>query len=401
MHVDMNSYFASVEQQANPFLRGRPIGVTGKAQVAETGKASRGIVVAASIEAKQQGIKTAMSTWEAKHLCPSLLFVQGDPEKYAEITHRFNVLFHEFTDFVEMFSVDESFLDVTEEAKDFFGAIIMAQMIKQRLKEECGERITCSIGIGVNKLMAKLASDHMKPDGLVVVKPSEECAFLDQCVLSDVCGIGYHRKEQLQNLGIFTFKRLREYPLDRLIQEFKSVGYWLHEAAYGRGDNQVIPYESEPKSIGHSYTLSKDTTDKEVMKHTLLGLADKVAWRLRRDGYQAKLVRVYIRFGDFSGFGKEKRFEQPLTDGLALFKNAWPLIKHLTHNPVRLLGISVGALMKGPEQPSLFKKERKVSSVLCALDHLQTRYGSNSWTRASLLGVHFQARSSGFHFDQE
>ena len=401
MHIDMNSYFASVEQQANPFLRGKPIGVTGKAKVAETGKASRSIVAAASIEAKQQGIKTAMSTWEAKRICPSIIFVQGDPEKYAEITHRFNEVFQEFTHLVEVFSVDECFLDVTSAAQDYLGAITMAQMIKHRLREKCGEHITCSVGIASNKLMAKLSSEQIKPDGLTVTKPGEEIALLDTCDLSDLCGIGRRIEKQLHNLGIFTFRRLRAFPLDRLVEEFKSYGYWLHDSSHGLGNDLVVSEQAPPKSVGHSYTLSQDTTDVELMKRTLLGLADKVAWRLRRDGYQAGLVRAHIRFGDFTGFGREQRLDQPITDGLSLFKNAWQLIKHHTGAPVRLLGISAGALSCGSEQPSLFKKEQKMSSVLSALDQVQHRYGSGAWTRASLLDVHFHARSSGFHFDHE
>jgi len=186
MHIDMNSYFASVEQQANPFLRGKPIGVTGKSfDTNESAKAQRSIIATASIEAKRLGIKTAMSTSEAKRLLPSLIIVPGDPEKYAEITHRFNKIFNEFTDQVEIFSVDESFLDVTDWAQDYFGATMMAQAIRERIKEDCGERITCSIGIAPNKLIAKLASESHKPNGLTVVRPEQVLDFVASQKLGD------------------------------------------------------------------------------------------------------------------------------------------------------------------------------------------------------------------------
>ncbi|MDA1038399.1 MAG: DNA polymerase IV, partial [bacterium] len=210
MHIDMNCYFASVEQQANPFLRGKPIGVTGK-------RTERSVVAAASIEAKRLGVKTAMSTWEAKRICPSIVLVHGDPEKYSHITHNFFSLFKEFTNKVEMFSVDEGFLDVTDEAEDYLGAVIMAQEIKHRLKEVCGERITASIGISQNKLMAKLASEFVKPDGLTVVKPNDVNDFLGFVELDDFCGIGKRIHHRLNLLNIFNVRELQACPPEKLV----------------------------------------------------------------------------------------------------------------------------------------------------------------------------------------
>ncbi len=396
LHIDMNSYFASVEQQANPFLRGKPIGITGKNQ-------ERSVVATASIEAKKLGVKTAMSTWEAKKICPSIILWPGDPEKYADIMHRFNAIYRSFTEHVEEFSVDESFLDLTEEAQDYLGATCMAQAIRERVSEACGPHITASIGIAPNRLMAKLASESVKPNGLTVVRPHEVLNLLDQSDLEDLCGIGHGIREHLSQLGIESFQQLREFPLERLMEEFHGYGLWLHEAAWGREVVQEPSHTSEPaKSYGHSYTLPFNTNDPVVLKRYLLGLADKVAWRLRRDGVAARRISAHVRFADFSGHGEQRTSIEPITDGLRLFKIAWQILApFLQHAPVRLVGLTASLISSDPKRTSLFKKEQHMQSVLSSLDLLQHRYGSGIWKRASTLPVEFKSRSSGFRFDHE
>ena len=394
MHVDMNSYFASVEQQANPFLRGRAIGVTGK-------RKERSVVAAASREAKKLGVKTAMATWEAKRVLPSIILVPGDPEKYGEITGRFNAIFREFTDRVQQFSVDESFLDVTDTARDYLGAAVTAQIIKARLREECGDAITASVGVGPNKLVAKAASECMKPDGLVVVRPEQVVSFLDGIDLQDICGIGYRIARRLDAMGITTIPQLRACPVEKLVAEFKSYGRWLYDAARGRDDAEVDSRDEDPKSMGHSYTFPKDLNTPTEIKRGLLGLCDRVAWRLRRDGFGARGITAYARFGDFSGTGQQHRFREPINNGLAMFNVAWGLLSRTVNRPVRLLGVTASELTRGPEQSSLFKKEQKMAEATKALDRLQTRFGEHAWTRASLLHAEFLPRTSGFHYDHE
>jgi len=436
IHIDMNSYFASVEQQANPFLRGKPIGVTGKSQ-------ERSVITTASIEAKRLGVKTAMSTWEAKKILPSLILISGDPEKYSEITHRFNAIYRDFTPRLQYFSVDETFLDVTEEAEDYLGATMMAQAIRQRLYDECGERITASIGIGPNRLMAKLASESVKPNGLTVALPHQVLDLLDHSELRDLCGIGPRIEHRLHDMGLKTFTQIRECDPKRLEEEFKSYGRWLHEAAWGRESDAVIAavdkfgivarmspllprsgiplrgtrgttggYDDDPKSVGHSYTLPADVTDVRIAKRYLLGLCDKVAWRLRRDGLRARCVHAYVRYGDFSGEHQSKRFKEAKNDGLELYKICWEMmrswdgvrdiIERVEHaKPIRFVGLSTSQLTRGPQQIPLFKKERNIISALSSLDKIQTRYGSKAWSRASLIPIEFKNRSSGFHFDHE
>jgi len=395
LHIDMNSYFASVEQQANPFLRGKAIGITGKRQ-------ERSVIATASIEAKALGVKTAMSTWEAKKICPELILIAGDPEKYSEITERFNKIFKDFTHQVERFSVDESFLDLTLEAGDYFTATMIAQMIRMRLSEECGLWITASIGIGPNKLIAKLSSERMKPNGLTVTRPEDVIKLMDSVELQDVCGIGPATDYQLKNLGLTSFKHLREYPINLLIQKFKKRGYWLHEAAFGRDSSSVVPENKKPKSIGHSYTLPENTFDPDVIQHYLLGLADKVGWRLRRGGFSTCCISTYVRFSDFSDHSHEHCFREPVDDGFKLFKIAWKLIeKNIITSPkqVRLIGLSARQLTNDPKQSSLLLSEQKSQQLLPALDKIQNRYGPNSWTRASLLRTNLKKRTSGFAYD--
>jgi len=404
LHIDFNSYFASVEQQANPFLRGKPVGITGK-------QVERSVITTASIEAKALGVKTAMSTWEAKKICPSLMLWPGDPKKYAAITERFNRILQEFSPHVSQFSVDESFLDITNEAEDYFGATCLAQALRKRLQETCGEHITASIGIAPNKLMAKLACESVKPNGLTVVRPEDLISFIDTRPLPALCGIGRRIEARLNALGIETFKQLREFPLEDLQTEFNSYGTWLHEAAHGRDSSAVVSstqkgirnmHSKDVKSYGHSYTLPQDTYDPLVLKRYLLGLADKVAWRMRRDGIVSRRVSAFVRFGDFSGHGEQRTFHTPTANGLKLFQIAWNIIQpHLGYTPVRLVGLSASQLTQGPEQPPLFKKDRKILSVFSSLDTLQHRYGSGVWQRASTLPVKFKTRSSGFHYDHE
>ncbi|NQV88828.1 MAG: DNA polymerase IV [Parcubacteria group bacterium] len=443
LHIDFNSYFASVEQQANPFLRGKPIGITGKSQ-------ERSVVATASIEAKALGVKTAMSTWEAKKVCPTIILWPGDPEKYSDITSRFNRILSEFTPNVSQFSVDESFLDITDEAEDYFGATCLAQALRERLREEFGDHITASIGIAPNKLMAKLACESVKPNGLTVVRKDDLIDFIDTRELDDLCGIGHRIKHRLNALGVETFKQLREFPINDLVDEFKSYGTWLHAAAHGHDSSAVVSstqkgirtmHSTGVKSYGHSYTLPQNTHDLLVIKRYLLGLADKVAWRMRRDKTLARRVSVFVRFGDFTGHGEQRTFNEPTANGLKLFQIAWRILSpHLSphshpqptgrardtdigttlsrptsdrsqssyqglgsppNDLVRLVGLSTSLLSSGPEQPPLFKKDRKMISVFSSLDKLQHRYGPGVWQRASTMPIEFKSRSSGFNYDHE
>jgi DNA polymerase-4 len=187
------------------------------------------------------------------------------------------------------------------------------------------------------------------------------------------------------------------------MDEFQSYGLWLHHAARGKDDAPLVCTEEDPKSVGHSYTLPKDTWDPHVIRRYLLCLCDRVAWRLRRDGFVANRVSAYVRYGNFSGAGKQHRSQEPTSDGLKLFRQAWALIESVRNedHPVRLVGISASDLIRAKEPTSLFKKEQKMARLLPALDSLQTKFGLHAWTRASLVSTAVLPRTSGFHFDHE
>lgn len=418
LHIDFNSFFASVEQQANPFLRGKPIAVAGKGKrsvdVAQAHRDKtrhridqadlhRTVVTTASKEAKKLGVKTAMSSIEAKKICPELIVVPGDPHKYSQITARFLDILSRYGDAVEQFSTDEAFADITHAAGDWFGATMIAQMIRNDIQKECGLYCTASLGIAPNKLAAKLACESTKPSGLTVVKPDELLKFTAAQDLQAICGIGPRIAKRLERMGASTVSALRGLSLPNLVREFKSYGYFLYFAARGVGDDHVEPNEAPPKSIGHSYTYPHNLTCEREIKKNLLVLCDKVATRMRRDGFIANHLSVYVRYDDMGGVGTQKQYYEPMEDGLDLYKNAWRLVERI-RDPnigIRLLGVSARGLTKARMPLNLFKKQQKVGRVLKALDVVQERYGSGAWQRAATVGTVFKERTSGWHYDHE
>ncbi|MBU0613710.1 hypothetical protein KJ766_00275, partial [Patescibacteria group bacterium] len=223
LHIDFNSFFASVEQQANPFLRGKPIAVAGKGKHSINSNGNnenkkpitinqmdfgRSVITTASKEAKALGVKTAMPTKEAKKLCPDLIIIPGDPKKYSKITNTFLQILKKYSDAVQQFSTDEAFADITLAAKDYFGSILLAELIRKDIKTQCGEYCTASIGIAPNKLVAKLAGESVKPNGLTVVKPKEVQNFVLSRSLCDFCGIGPRVLNSLQADGISSVETL-------------------------------------------------------------------------------------------------------------------------------------------------------------------------------------------------
>lgn len=407
MHIDFNSYFASVEQQANPHLRGKAIAVAGKAPPKDGRNAHEGlqrsVVTTASREAKARGVKTGMATWEAKKLCPELIVIPGDPQKYGEITQRFLTVCGKYGDALQQFSTDELFLDVTTGAQNYFGASMMALMIRRDLKEACGSACTASIGVAPNKLVAKLASESMKPSGLTVVRPHEVEAFVKSRPLADFCGIGRRMEKRLEAIGVTSVETLCTMSRARLVELFKSYGAWLADAAQGISHDPVDGAEAPPKSIGHSYTFPKDLLTTVDVRKNLLALSDRVGWRLRKQGLVATRVSAYVRYGDFTSDGSARLLGEPITDGLDIGKNAWALLapKLDLNRGVRLIGVGVSELREAPPPTSIFPKERKIQRVVRALDRVQTRYGTDSWRRGTTATTSFRERTSGWHYDHE
>ena len=421
LHIDFNSYFATVEQQANPRLRGKPVGVTGGDRMKRT------VLGAASIEAKKFGVKTGMQIWEARKLCPQIILVPGDSDKYLEATKRFLGILKAYGPYLEVFSIDEVFMEISfsviarsasDEAilikKDCHAlrarndVVGIAKEIKSRIKSEIGEWITCSIGISYNKLMAKLAGSLQKPDGLVVI-PDHESAIkiLDKVELDEICGIGGRIKYRLNKMGIFNFKQLRQIPLEILLISFKSYGNFLYNAARGIDESLVMPFyeKEEVKSIGHRHTIDHDTEDPEEIKQILLKLCELVARRLRSKKLVGKIVSCWFRYSFHLGGGVEnpsgahlpgehtfhgdgmQTTIQHTNDGLEIFKAAWRLFEKIwDRREIRMIGVSISNLNPQTPQNLSFLEENKRKEIITkALDKINDKYGEFTLKRAVLL----------------
>jgi DNA polymerase-4 len=378
LHVDMDAFFASVEQRTFPFLRGKPIGVCGDPD-------GRTVIAAASYEAKRRGVKTAMTLPEAKKLCPEIILVAGHPAKYVDTSTRILAFYATLTDRVEVFSIDEAFLDVTQTAHLFHGPEQIAHSIKAYIKEHFG--LTCSVGIAPNKLLAKLCGDMQKPDGLTIVRPCEVTALMETLPVQELCGIGSKTQEKLNRLGIRTCGELGRYPEKQLTGIFGINGSHLKRMGRGLDENPVLPYFHEPatKSMGHSFTLDKDTRDPAEIQRHLLQLSEQVGRRLRRESFAGRTVSLVLRYADFSTFIKQHSLKNHIDDGLHIYQVGFRLFRELYQPPrlVRLLGISVSGLVRDLKQMTAFENSR-AASLFESLDAVNDKYGEFSVARARL-----------------
>lgn len=382
LHIDMNSYFASCEQQANPHLRGKPVVVSGEPK-------SRTVIAAASIEAKRFGIESGMTVSLARRLCPHLVFVLGDPAKYRSVTERFLKIFQDYTPLLEIFSIDEVFLDVTDTCEYFGGAQKIAQDIKERLKKEIGEWFLCSIGIAPNKLLAKLASNMQKPDGLVIISQKDISKTLEKIKLTDLCGIGERIKLRLAKIGIRTVKELGTCPVKKLVKEFGALGYVLSLMGKGKDSSRVVPYYEMPeeKSMSHCYTLPYNLSSKDEVKKVIFNLSEKIARRLRRKNFVGRTVSLTLRFSDFSCFHKQRTVSCHIFDGLEIYQIALQILQGIQlRKSVRMVGVAVSNIFH-TKQSSLLLPFRKKEKLFSVLDKINSRFGEWTITRASLLST--------------
>ena len=395
LHIDFNSYFATVEQQANPRLRGKPVGVTGGDRMKRT------VIGAASVEAKKFGVKTGMQIWEAKKLCPNIILVNGDSDKYLETTRCFLNILKNYTPYVEVFSIDECFLQLYE-TRD---PIRIAQEIKRRIRSEIGEWMQCSIGISYNKLMAKLAGSLQKPDGLVIIANQEEAIkVLDRIELDDICGIGYRTAKRLNNMGIFNFATLRKVPLQALLASHKSYGQVLFNMARGIDESTLIPFyeKEEVKSIGHRHTIDHDTGNEIEIKQILLKLSELVARRLRAKKLVGKTVSVWFRYAYTHLRGEKMQLHlggvifrgdsmqttiQYTNDGLEIFQAGWTILHQIWNGGrIRMVGVSIANLRSQiPETLSLLPEIKKQEIIIKAIDKVNDKFGEFTLQRGILL----------------
>ncbi|MDD5772011.1 MAG: DNA polymerase IV [bacterium] len=377
IHIDINAFFASVEQVCNPNLRGKPIAVIGSSE--------RTVVTTCSYEARAYGVKTGMTKYEAKKLCPEIILVVGDNRKYTDTSSRIIKILKEYTPEVEVFSIDESFLDITHSIKLFHGEKEIALSLKKRIKDELG--LLCSIGIAPNKLLAKIASDMKKPDGLVIVEKDDVNNFIKVLPVSDICGIGEKLTAHLNLMGIKTCSDLGKYSVEILKNKFGVIGERLHDMALGIDESPVVPFDEdeEVKSIGHSMTYAKDVRDSDTIQKYLLELSEMVGRRARRYGYFGKTVTLTVRYKDFTTFSKQLTIKKYISHDLDIYNTALIILDTINlTQPVRLFGVSLSNLSKYYHQYSLFDDDEKKNGLIKHMDEINDRFGEYTLTYGRL-----------------
>lgn len=377
LHIDMDAFFISVEQRDNPSLRGKPAAVCGSL--------SRSVVTSATYEARPYGIRAGMSTQEAKRRCPPLILVKGNHSKYTETASRIFSILKKYTPLVEVASIDEAYLDITQSLLLFQSPLHIAQSIKDQIREK--EELTCSIGVAPNKLLAKLGSALKKPDGLVIIQKGDGEGILKDLPVSKLYGIGPKLTEALNSIGVFTCGQLGRFPISVLSKKFGVIGEGLHEMGLGLDDSPVVPFDEEEdaKSISHSVTLEADTSDPRLSKKVLLQLSERVSRRMRRERFYGKRIAVTVRYSDFFTFSKQRTLSKWINSGNEIFQHAFEIFESISHpKPIRLLGVGVSQLKKEWCQLDLFEKSKKKDNLLKAMDRVNERFGDWTLTWAGL-----------------
>ncbi|MBI4590119.1 MAG: DNA polymerase IV [Candidatus Rokubacteria bacterium] len=373
----MDAFYASVEQRDRPEFRGRPV-------IVGADPRGRGVVAAASYEARSFGVHSAMPIGRAARFCPHAAFLPVDMDKYVRVSREIMAILSEYSPVLEPISVDEAFLDATGTDRLLGPPLEVAKAIKARLRQEVG--LTASAGVAPNKFLAKLASDLEKPDGLVEVKAGEEAAFLRDLPIEWLWGVGRVTARELRAMGIETIGRLARVPQRVLVERFGKAGVLLHELSHGRDDRPVEPFIL-PKSMGAEETFAHDTRDPGELRRTLLAQAERVARELRTEGYAGRSVTLKLRFADFLTMTRSVTGE-PTHDGGEIFNRALGLLDRVAPiEPVRLIGVSVSGLIQGgPDQLSLFSAgSARRDRVARAADRLAQRFGDHVLIPASLL----------------
>ena len=332
IHVDMDQFFAAVEQRDNPELKGKPVAVGWDAE--------RGVVSTASYEARRFGVHSAQSIQVAKRLCPQLIIVPPHFSKYKEVSSQIHSIFHDYTDLIEPLSLDEAFLDVTENKKDIAMAVDIAKEIKQRIKETTG--LTASAGVSYCKMLAKIASDWRKPDGLTVVHPDKALDFIAQLDIKKIWGVGQKTAEKMHKMGIFTGADLRRQSLTRLSQEFGKMGRVFYDFARGIDERPVIS-EWERKSVSCERTFETDLSEPAAVTIELYHATLELVQRIEKSQFEGRTLTLKVKFLDF------RQITRSITVGhilrtkdeiLPLAKQLMKEVEYRSH-PIRLLGLGV------------------------------------------------------------
>ncbi|MGP1574808.1 DNA polymerase IV [Selenomonas sp.] len=375
IHVDMDAFFAAIEQREHPEYRGKPVIVGGLS--------SRGVVSTASYEARQSGVHSAMPMETARRRCPDGIFVQGSYALYAAVSAEIFAIFRRYSPLVEPLSIDEAFLDVTgmelltPSPRDY------AEKLKTEILQKTA--LVASVGIAPNKFLAKLASDLEKPDGLVEIRAEEAAALLAPLSVRRLWGVGKRTEEKLAALGLKTIGDMQRADEKRLA---RAVGiraaHALKALSFGRDDRSVEP-DREAKSIGKEVTFERDLESPEEAERALLALAEKVGWRLRLAGVSARTIQLKLRRADFTTFTRSRTLFEATAHDEPIFQTVRDLFRELgVKRGIRLLGVT-GENFEPSAMPSLFRDEKK-ERLYGAIDALKKRFGENIITKAPLIG---------------
>ncbi len=352
IHVDMDAFYASVEQLDNPELRGKPIAVGGSSQ--------RGVVSAASYEARKYGVRSAMSSVIAKRNCPELIFVKARFDRYTEISKAIRKIFRDYTDLVEPLSLDEAYLDVTTNKKGNPSATLIAKEIRQRIFEEL--HLTASAGISINKFIAKVASDYNKPNGQKTVNPEEVITFLEDLDIRKFYGVGKVTAEKMYKLGIFTGKDLKTRSLDFLKEKFGKSGSFYFNVVRGIHTSEVKPHRI-PKSVGAERTFSENLSSEIFMLERLDHIATEIEKRLKKSEIAGKTITLKIKYSDFTLQTRSRTLPYFVAEKPMILETAKELLyQEKMENSVRLLGISLSNL--NTEKKEVSRKEDSISVQL-------------------------------------
>jgi DNA polymerase-4 len=382
LHVDLDAFFAAVEQRDRPELRGLPVIVGGDPR-------GRGVVSAASYEARRFGVHSAMSLNEAVRRCPDGVFLPVDGRRYQQASRDVMAVLRRFTPQVEPISIDEAFLDVTGSRQLFGEGEEIARLIKAAVRDGVG--LTISVGVATTKLVAKIASDLRKPDGLVVVPPGEEARFLAPLPISRLWGVGEKTAVVLADYGVRSIGDLAALAPDVVIRRFGKHGGSLVERARGI-DADPVHLGDPAKSVGHEHTFDSDTRDPELIERTLLGMADGVAGRLRSAGVRASTVAVKIRDSSFRTITRQRTLPEPTDMTEPIFHAALELARPEVRGiRVRLLGVTASNLGEREQLGFFPADDPRHRAAIEAADALRRRYGEGAVTRGRLVGARLPA----------
>ncbi len=389
LHVDMDAFYASVEERDRPELVGRPVIVGGTPD-------GRGVVAAANYVARKFGVHSAMPAITAKRLCPRAVFLRPRMQHYAEVSEQIRAIFERYTPLVEPLSLDEAFLDVTGSLPLFGSGPTIAAGIKRVIREELS--LVASVGVAPNKFLAKLASDLEKPDGLVVVDPERITAFLDPLPVGRLWGVGRVTGKVFERLRVRTIGQLRALPLEVLRANFGNSGEHLAELARGIDLRPVVP-DREAKSISHEKTFARDVKDPDVLQAWLLELSEQVACRLRRLGRKGRTVQLKVRFDDFQTITRAQTLPGPTNVTREIWQTASTMLAQRMPDRrlcVRLLGVGVSGLGQGQQQQlDLFAdptrdRQSRLDEVA---DSIKQKFGTSSLQRGLGMLHHIDPKS--------